>query len=425
LEVNFANLQNLYCEEYPPSVIFSSVRSKETLDNILTEKFHMVSAESHPICTGFEWKKKKRGNQIIHQICKVSYDAYIVPFLDNLRNLLNNQEIRENIENPRQYEDGVFRTVLDGSYYRESDLCQRHQNVLAVILYYDDLCIANTLGTAAKKHKMSMFYWTLANIYPEYRSSLNAIQLYAIVKTEYLQKPNALQTILEPFISSIQELQRNGIDININGEIKNFKGFLLFCSGDTPAASVLGGFKASVSAYRLCRSCMTTKNEWKTSFRDNNFQPRNEAIHQNHLQTVTDPTLTKDAITFWQKTYGVNIRSPLMDIIDVTKCLPQDAMHVLIEGPVQITCKLFLRYCIYNINLFTIDDFNDRIVNFDFGHLKKDKPALIQREHLADDGQLRQTAAQMMNTCSHLVIFNWRMDINPLTPERTQFFRTF
>jgi len=60
-------------------------------------------------------------------------------------------------------------------------------------------------------------------------------------------------------------------------------------------------------------------------------------------------------------------------------------MHVLIEGPVQITCKLFLRYCIYDINLFTIDDFNDRIVNFDFGHLKKDIPALIQREHLADD----------------------------------------
>jgi len=173
-------------------------------------------------------EEKKRENQIIRQICKVSYDAYIVPFLDNLRNLLNNQEIRENIENPRQYEDGLFRTVLDGSYYRESDLCQRHQNVLAVILYYDDLCIANTLGTAAKKHKMSMFYWTLANIYPEYRSSLNAIQLYAIVKTEYLQKPNALQTILEPFISSIQELQRNGIDININGEIKNFKGFLRY-----------------------------------------------------------------------------------------------------------------------------------------------------------------------------------------------------
>jgi len=79
-----------------------------------------------------------------------------------------------------------------------------------------------------------MFYWTLANIYPEYRSSLNAIQLYAIVKTEYLQKPNALQTILEPFISSIQELQRNGIDININGEIKNFKGFLCYFVQEIP-----------------------------------------------------------------------------------------------------------------------------------------------------------------------------------------------
>ena len=31
----------------------------------------------------------------------------------------------------------------------------------------------------------------------------------------------------------------------VDGSMKNFKGSLLFCAGDTPASALLGGFKES------------------------------------------------------------------------------------------------------------------------------------------------------------------------------------
>lgn len=85
--------------------------------------------------------------------------------------------------------------------------------------------------------------------------------MYGITKTEYLKKPGALDKILEPFMSDIKKLESEEININLRGEIKNFKGSLLFCACDTPAAALLGGFKESTAAYRLCRTCMVTNEE--------------------------------------------------------------------------------------------------------------------------------------------------------------------
>lgn len=184
---------------------------------------------------------------------------------------------------------------------RENDFFRNTKNALAVILYYDDLGVANPLGAATKSLKLSVFYWTLGNIYPEFRSSRNSIQLYAILKTECLKKPRALEKPLQPFMKEIVQLETEGITIHFGTETKNFKGSLLFCAGDTPAAALLGGFKESVAAYRLCRSCLTTSQEYRNCFSDKHFAARNKITHNNHIEIVTDPILTKTARKFWQK----------------------------------------------------------------------------------------------------------------------------
>lgn len=51
------------------------------------------------------------------EIIDISYDAYIISFLDNLKHLLMNEQILSNIENPKPHMDGLYRTVLDGSHY--------------------------------------------------------------------------------------------------------------------------------------------------------------------------------------------------------------------------------------------------------------------------------------------------------------------
>ncbi|KYN26667.1 hypothetical protein ALC57_03960, partial [Trachymyrmex cornetzi] len=210
--------------------------------------------------TGIKWKKRKSSINIVPEIIDVTYDAYIVLFLDNLKNLL-----------------------------------------------YDDLGITNPLGGSSKIHKMSMFYW------------------------------GALDKMMEPFMSDIKKLKSEGvITINVRGKIKNFKGSLLFCACDTPAAALLGGFKESSAAYRLCRTCMVT--------------------------------------------------------------------NIIIEVPLEIMIRSFLRYCIIEENLFTINDFNNSVATFDFQRLKKDKSGFIQREHLIGNDCLRQKAGQIF-FLAHTLLF--------------------
>lgn len=54
-----------------------------------------------------------------------------------------------------------------------------------------------------------MFYYQLANIYPEYRSKLKSIHFVAIVENKYLKK-YGIDMILKPFID---ELNLLGSDI--------------------------------------------------------------------------------------------------------------------------------------------------------------------------------------------------------------------
>jgi len=116
--------------------------------------------------------------------------------------------------------------------------------------------------------------------------------------------------------------------------------------------------------------------------------------HLNHVEAVCTPDLQVQARNFGRQFYGVNGSSPLLEIngFDVTKCLVQDIMHLLSEGCLEVETRVFLKWCINN-GAFALDDFNEKIFLFDFGHLSKNKPSTILSAHL--DNTLRQSASQM------------------------------
>ena len=371
----------------------------------------MVCAEPLKLGTSFVWKKKR--NEKLPQLKEVEDMAYFVPFSKNLKNLLFNEEVRKNIENVNQEEVDLLKTVLNGSYYKENEFFRTNPKSLAIILYYDELGIANPLGSNSTKEKLSMFYWTLANINPQLQSTQNAVQLLGIAKTKLLKKYGLTQ-LLQPFIEDIKLLQTDGISIDVNGEEHNFKGSLLFCAGDTPASAFLGGFKESVSANRPCRSCLTNQEDWKLHFHDDYFVPRDAVAHQQHVEAVSEPNVPKNIITFWQRRFGVNSRSPLSEVLDVTQCLPQDAMHLFTEGVTERSTRVLLRYYIVDKELFTLRDLNARIQDFDFGLFKTNKPAVVLREHLEKDSALKQSASEMFALAHTLpfIIGEWITEEN-------------
>ncbi|TGZ50572.1 hypothetical protein DBV15_11468 [Temnothorax longispinosus] len=97
------------------------------------------------------WKKNNQ-TPGLSDLINIERYAYVVPLLKNLTVLLGNDELRLNVQNTKAPVDNVLKSVLDGSYYYKNNFFHNNKNALAIILYYDDLGIANPLG--AVKHFM-------------------------------------------------------------------------------------------------------------------------------------------------------------------------------------------------------------------------------------------------------------------------------
>lgn len=159
--------------------------------------------------------------------------------------------------------------------------------------------------------------------------------------------------------------------------------------GDTPASAEIGGFKCSHSATRPCRMCMALNPGYLKIYDISKFEMRNKETHEFHVAEVEKCKTDAASIQ-----YGVNDRSVLMDIngFDVTKCLPQDVMHVGSEGLLAFVCRLVLKHVVDKKRM-TITVINCRVKMF-AKFLKSDKPSPITEDHLAK--KLRQSSSQMM-----------------------------
>ena len=83
-------------------------------------------------------------------------------------------------------------------------------------------------------------------------------------------------------------------------------------------------------AYRPCRICLISQFQWRLSFREENFVLRQSETHEKQLEVLEQSRIPN----YWSRRYGINSRSELLGInsLGVTKQLPQDLMHVYIEG---------------------------------------------------------------------------------------------
>ena len=83
-------------------------------------------------------------------------------------------------------------------------------------------------------------------------------------------------------------------------------------------------------------------------------------------------------------TYGVNFESPLNELCYFHVAnfqLPQDIMHLMLEGVVTYEMKLMLTEFIKNDGYFTLSFLNDRIVHFPYSFDEiADKPSPLKEQ---------------------------------------------
>ncbi|XP_022093684.1 uncharacterized protein LOC110980918 [Acanthaster planci] len=322
--------------------------------------------------------------------------GYCIPFTESLTNLVLMPDVWKYISNPRDPSHYMY-DISDGECIRSDPLFTRNPQALQVILNTDDIEIVNPIGSHTKKHKLTMFYYTLANIPPEYRSQLQTIQLLGVARSKDIRKYGS-GALLEDFVSCINKLSSGGLELKVNGVNMHLEGKLVIVPCDTPAAQWLGGFKEGVSfALHGCRCCQASQSDMKRKFVEQEFVMREEGEHRRRCLSLDG--LSKAAKIYWSKQWGINSASCLQSIHDFSICsgLVQDPMHVFLEGLIPHELKYMLYDYIVVSKYFTLEWLNARITSFSYSYLHLGaKPEILDKTHIVGDGKLKQTSAATM-----------------------------
>jgi len=240
-----------------------------------------------------------------------------------------------------------FRSALDGYIYQNHPIVQKYPNALGIIFYLDDIKAGDTLSSYTNLG-LRNYLLSLANIYPENRSSVRAIQLQALCKAS-VAKEVKNEPIIQNFINGINKLSsEEGATLNIKGVPRVFHRFLLFVVGDYPALANIGGFKESAAfAWRFCRQCMITQSEKRTVYEEKDVTLRSAAMHQHQLEIMEGTNVFEEDENEETEQhenpsvkFGINFRSPLLQLnhFNLTQSLPQDIMHLFLEGILETEC---------------------------------------------------------------------------------------
>ena len=311
---------------------------------------------------------------------------YYISLLQTLQTLLKQEDILSEVLNPHQRQDNILGDYCDGKHFRTHPLFSNDPHALQIIAYYDELEVANPLGSYVKVHKLGVLSFFLGNIRPQFRSSLKAYNVLAIAKHQDVVT-YGINKLLTPFVEELKTLYLEGVSISVNANKKTLHGALLAFLADNLAAHLVGGFKGSMSfALRICRSCMVTPETMQEAryYQESKCQLRDPETHFEQCSKLTGPL--KD---HYSTNYGINHLSVLEEVpgFSVVTSMPHDIMHDLFEGIVPLELKLLLSHCI-TCKYFTLQELNVRILAFDF---PENMPTSI-----SDISHIRQSASQMM-----------------------------
>ena len=360
----------------------------------IQELFNPVDPEEVVVSQKICWVK--RGLSRVMSIRNKSF--YYVPLIQSLKQLLTNSRIFTIFNTvPQRSREGFFYDFIDGALFTSHPLFSQKPNALQIILYTDEIEICNPLGSHSSANKLLMFYYSLGNIDPKFRSKLSAIRLLAIAKANDISQWG-VDVVLKRIIQDLTLLY-NGVRIETpNGEIELFGAVIAVC-GDTLAQHELAGFKEGVGfSYSKCRHCECDFEDMQNIFEENKFIKRTLEKHIRQCLEI-DKACTDFLKASLKTTYGINRRSRLVDVpaFDLITQSPQDIMHVIFEGVAPMEIKLVLKHLIL-LGQLELDEFNSAIQNFPYSPLDvRDKPCPVSANTLAaNDNRLKQSSGQML-----------------------------
>ena len=110
---------------------------------------------------------------------------------------------------------------------------------------------------------------------------------------------------------------------------------------------------------------------------------RTKQGHGVQCDYIDRPGITNSERVHYSKVYGINRRSILCQLpdFDVTQQLPQDLMHVLLEGIFPLHLEQLLDYVVNTLSAVSLTDTNSRLLSFSYAYFEE-KPSPLTSVHI-------------------------------------------
>lgn len=210
----------------------------------------------------------------------------------------------------------------------------------------------NPLGSARRKHKLLAVYFSLLNLPPHIRSTVDHMQLVLLCREKDFTEFGHAK-VFSQLVADLKVLEESGITAD-----KTVRGTLYCIAGDNLGSHGIGGFTENFSSSEFfCRYCLMSRSQFQsdcTSVAERTPDNYNSAVEQ--LQET-------------QEVEGIKFRSVFNSLKHYNVCLPglpPCLGHDLFEGVLSYDVALYLKYFVKKKRWFTYTHLNRRIKQFQF-----------------------------------------------------------
>lgn len=241
----------------------------------------------------------------------------------------------------------IITSIIQSTFWQSIEKFAGDKVILPLVIFFDDIEINNPLGSHKSINKLGAVYCSIPCLPDEYSSRLENIfllQLHNYVDHKHLGN----KIIFNHLIDMIIDLEKNGIQIIVNGEQKTVFFTLTCIAGDNLGLNTILGFSKSFNSSHCCRICLVSKKDIQKQVRED----------INIIRTIQNYTTHCE-----ENMFGIqeNCVFNAIPSFHVTENLSVDPMHDLLEGICRYDIGKILNNLINKNRLFTLQVFHERI----------------------------------------------------------------
>lgn len=381
--------------------ILAHFRNKNTL----------IDAIPYTVGTRFDYVTRKQGKTYQSVDCV----AHRIPLRQVFYKLFSMTNVLSSTLSymKRCYADvsGTMENFIQGSAWRKRIANAPDKLIIPYFLFFDDFESGNALGSHSGIHKLGAVYIAfpcLAINFPSgtsvSQSSLNKIILAALFHSSDRSEFGNYD-IFKPIIDDMNDLKLNGINFHQPGIDRTIYFELGLILGDNLGIHSICGFVESFSANRCCRTCRIEKNDLRKDTEENPELLRNVSNYREDLDSDTPVTagVKEKCVFFHWESFNV------FDQIGI------DIFHDIFEGCGKYVMGFLLKVFILDEQYFSLDNFNSRLQQFDFGPDNSAKPVAMSIDGIRKK-IVRQSASGLANLIRYFGLLIG--DLVPMDDER-------